>query len=167
MSKEIILGYGVFSINGVDVALTRGGGKLVIERTYKQIEADGDYGPVKGRIRKDRSVAMLALRALELLATNLPKMYPATELDTDTPGTETFKAKEDIETGDYQDTVKFTGETANGKDIVVTVENAINLENLDWEMLDKDEVVAEITYTGTYLDTARKTEPWKVDYVTP
>lgn len=164
--EEIVLGYGVFSIGTTDIALTRGGGSFKVERTYKQIQADGDYGPVKDRIRKDGSVATLTLNALELLATNLPDMYPATELDTGTAGTEEFKATADIASADYQASIKFTGETVNGKSVVIEIENAINLENIDWPLVDKDEVVAEVTYTATYLETARTTEPWNVKYIT-
>ena len=57
MANDIILGDGVFAIGATDVGLTRGGGTLTIEREYRTIEADGDYGPVKGRIRKIKSVA--------------------------------------------------------------------------------------------------------------
>lgn len=167
MSDEIVLGYGVFSIGSVDIGLTRGGGQFTVTREYKEILADGDYGPVKGRIRKDKSVATLTIRALEIEASNLPAMYPATSLDTTTvSGTSTLEAKEDVEDADYNATVKFTGTTATGKNVVITLENAINLDPIDWSMIDKDEVIAELKFTGTYLDTARNTEPWSIDYVT-
>lgn len=168
MPEEILLGYGIFSVGAVDIALTRGGGKFLVERTYREIQADGDFGPVKGRIKKDRSVCSLSLMALEMLEANLPIMYPATELDTTTvPGTGTLSAKEDIEEADYNDTAKFTGKTLSGKDIVIEIEDAINLGNIDWALIDKDEVVPEIVYTGTYDPAARTTEPWHIDYVTP
>ena len=51
-AESIILGDGVFAVNGTDIALTRGGGQFLIEREYREIPADGDYSPVKGRIRK-------------------------------------------------------------------------------------------------------------------
>jgi hypothetical protein len=31
--------------------------------------------------------------------------------------------------------------------------------------VDKEEVVAAITYTGTYDESDRTTEPWSVEYV--
>src|SRR5690625_2044576 len=89
---DIILGDGVLAVGGVDIALTRGGGQFTVEREYRQIEADGDYGPVKGRQRKVSSVARLTVNALEILADNLDKFYPAT---TVTGGA--FTGKEDIE----------------------------------------------------------------------
>lgn len=164
---DVILGEGVFSIGAADIALVRGGGKFAVEREYRQIEADGDIGPVKGRIRKVKSIAKLSVKALEMLPANLPKMYPATELDTvGTPGHAILTGKEDIEESDYQDTVKFTGKTKGGKSVVITVKNAINLENLNWDLVDKNEIVAEVNYTATYLESDRTTEPWNIDIAT-
>lgn len=165
--ENIILGDGVFSVRGTDIAVTRGGGSFVVEREYRQIEADGDMGPVKGRIRKVKSVAKLSLNALEVLPANIPKFYPALNEDTTTtPGTSTIKATDDIVDADYQATVKWTGKTKAGKAVVITLENAINLENIQWDLKDKDEIVPAITYTATYLESTRTTEPWKIDYVT-
>lgn len=163
---DIILGDGVFSVNGADIALTRGGGQFTVERTYRQIPADGDYGPVKGRIRKTQSIAKIVVNALEMLPANLPSYYPATENTNDVgpPAADTFKAKADIEDTDYQDTVTWTGKTKGGRGVVITIENAINLENLDLSLVDKEEVIAALTYTASYLETARTTEPWSVVY---
>lgn len=163
MSENILLGEGVFSIGGVDIGLTRGGGQLTIEREYKEVEADGDYGPVKGRVRKIRSIAKLVLNALELIPANLPKLYPAISLAS-SGGTDTITGKTDIETTDYNDTVEWTGKTAGGRPVIITLQNAINMESIDWALQDKDEVVPAITYTATYLDSARTTEPWKIEY---
>ena len=165
MSEEYILGSGVFSIGGVDVALTRGGGSFAIERIYKIVEADGDMGPVKGRIRKDGSVAKLTMNALEVLSENIGKMYPAMAVDATTvPGTATVTGALGIVDGDYSE-VTWTGETSTGKSLVITLSNAINLENFDWTMADKDEVVPALTYTGAYDPTTRQTEPWKIDFI--
>ena len=161
--SKIMLGDGIFAINGVPIARTRGGGSFSVEREYREIEADGDYGPVKGRIRKIESRPHLVLNALSLISPALKSMYPATEIETN-GGTETFRAKEDIEDSDYINVVSFTGETKSGKQVHIEVYNAINLENIDWELVDKEEVVPEINYTGTYLEGNRKEEPWKVDY---
>ena len=162
---DYMLGYGVFSVGGVDIALTRGGGQFTIERTYKEIVADGDYGPVMERIRKDGSRAKLVIRALEIVSTNLAAMYPALSVDTTTvAGTATVTGAADIVTADYNDVV-FTGVTKSGKSVVITLEDAINLENLDWALVDKDEVVAELTYTATYTEATRTTEPWSIDFV--
>lgn len=162
---DIILGDGVFSIGTTDIALTRGGGQFVVEREYRQIEADGDYGPVKGRIRKIRSISKLTMNALELLPANFSKLYPATDVDsTTTPGTDAITAKDDIQDEDYNDVVTWTGKTKSGRDVIITLQNAINLENIDWTMQDKNEIVPALTYTAAYTEGS-KSEPWKIEYV--
>ena len=164
MTEDIILGDGIFAVNGVDVARTRGGGALVIAREYREILADGDYGPVKGRIRKIKSVAKLTLNALTVLSSNLGKFYPGTNLDASGTGVNVWNAKADIEDDDYQDTVSWTGATKTGLQVYIEIQNAINLENIDWSLVDKDEVVPQIVYTATYDEDNRTVEPWNIEY---
>jgi hypothetical protein len=160
----IILGDGIFALDGTDIARTRGGGTFAIEREYREIEADGDYGPVKGRLRKIRSVAKLTLNALTILSTNLDKFYPATEVDTSGAGVNVWKAKADIEDSDYQPTVSWTGFTKSGLQVYIELQDGINLENIDWSLVDKDEVVPQLVYTATYDENNRTVEPWNVEY---
>ena len=161
MPNDIILGDGVFSIGATDVGLTRGGGTLTVEREYRTIEADGDYGPVKGRIRKIKSVAKLSMNALEILTTNIPKMYPAVSNTVGTlPATDTITGKADIEDADYNDTITWTGKTTGGRSVVITLKNTINLENIEWGLIDKEEIISALTYTAAYDPATRTIEPW-------
>ena len=169
--ENIVLGDGTFSVGGTTIAVTRGGGEFMLEREYRPIEADGDYGPVKGRIRLIKSVAKLKIRALEILPANIPKFYPAMSEDTTTvAGTSTITGMdgtiEDVQSGDYNSTVVWTGKTKAGKAVTITLNDAINLENISWPLIDKDEIVPELTYTACYTEGSETTEPWKVDYVT-
>lgn len=75
-ASEIMLGAGVVSIDGVDVALTRGGSQFVVEREFREINADGDRGAVEGRIVMDASRPKLTLNTLQIL-TKLADLYPA------------------------------------------------------------------------------------------
>lgn len=74
-SGEIILGAGLFYIGSTAIALTRGGGKFSVSREFRQIKADGDRGPVKGRVVMEGSVATLSLNTLQIL-TRLTDLYP-------------------------------------------------------------------------------------------
>ena len=80
-ADEIILGAGVFSIDNTDVALTRGGGSFVVEREFRDINADGDRGTVKDRVVIDASRATLTLNALTFL-TSMPKVFAAISVTT-------------------------------------------------------------------------------------
>lgn len=165
-THEIFLGEGVFYIGETPIGLTRGGGQFTVEREIRQIEADGDKGPVKGRNVIDKSTPKLVMNALQIIGENLPKMYPGLKVsDSDSKKVVTGTGK--IVDSDYQDFVKFVGMTDKGKEVVIKVENAINLENIDWTLTDKDEVVPALTYTGCYKeDSAAEYEPWSVTYAT-
>lgn len=78
-NAEMILGVGKFYIgtsaeDAELVGLTRGGGSFVVEREYRDINADDDPGAVEGRISKDTARPKLKLVALQWL-TKLPKLY--------------------------------------------------------------------------------------------
>lgn len=77
--NEIILGVGKFHIgtsatDAKPVALTRGGGSFVVEREYRDINADEDPGSVAGRILKDTGRPKLKLVALQWL-TKVSQLY--------------------------------------------------------------------------------------------
>lgn len=75
-AKEILLGLGVFAIDGTDVALVRGGGAFKVEREFRDIAADGDKGSVKDRVVMDTERAKLSMNVLTML-TSIKSMYPA------------------------------------------------------------------------------------------
>jgi len=173
MANNILLGEGTFTINGTAVALVRGGGKFMVEREYTIIEADGDICPVKGRIKKAKSVAKLEVNALEFLGGNIDKMFPALTKTSGTASTglqpyTVANTAIDVASTDYSTSVTFTGKTLAGQAVVVTLENAINLENIDFALVDKEQVVAKLVFTACATDgTAgtRQIEPWKVTYI--
>ena len=75
-ADDIVLGAGVVTIGSNDVALTRGGSHFTVEREYREINADGDRGPVKDRVVMEGSRATLELNALQVI-TKLTDLYPA------------------------------------------------------------------------------------------
>ena len=77
----ILLGAGVVSIGGTNVALTRGGSQFTVEREFRNINADGDRGTVKGRVVMDASEATLTLNALTFL-TNMGGEFAAIAVST-------------------------------------------------------------------------------------
>lgn len=160
---NIVFGDGVFSVNGVDVALTRGGGQFLIENEYRSIPADGDYGDVKDRIRIIGQKAKIKFNSLELLPSNIAKFYPSMNRSTADSTKDVITGTLDISIVDYS-TVTWTGKTKAGKAVVITLYNAINLENLDWSLVDKEEVVPELTFTATYNENTRKSPPWQIEF---
>ena len=56
------------------IGLTRGGGSFVVEREYREINADEDPGPVEGRIVQEGGRPKLKLKALQWL-TKVSTLY--------------------------------------------------------------------------------------------
>jgi hypothetical protein len=139
----------------------------VVEREIRQIEADGDMGPVKGRNYLDKETAKLTVNALELFTiTEMTKYYPGMSVtpdDVETPTKNTLTSTLSIVAGDYND-VKWVGKTLDGKAVTINVTDALNLGNLDWSLEDKNEVVAALEFTACYDPAAMTTAPWSVDY---
>lgn len=75
-ASEIVLGVGIFYIGSTAVALCRGGGKFTVEREYREQNADGDRGMVKGRVVLESSRAKLNMNMLTWL-TKITDIWPA------------------------------------------------------------------------------------------
>lgn len=78
-ASEIILGAGKFYIDGNLVALTRGGGQFTVEREYREINADGDRGAVKGRVVMEGSRPKLTMNVLTML-TSISSIYSSLQV---------------------------------------------------------------------------------------
>lgn len=74
-SQGIMTGVGIFYIDDTPIALSRGGGKFTVEREFREINADGDRGPVEDRIVMEGSRATLTMNTLQIL-TRLADLYP-------------------------------------------------------------------------------------------
>jgi hypothetical protein len=158
-ADKILLGMGVVTIGTTPIGLTRGGSAFVIEREYRNIEADGDRGVVKGRTVIDSENAKLTVNGLELFtAADMTKYYPGMSVVTNKM-TSTLTIVE----GDYND-VTWVGKTKDGKAVTIKVENALNLSNLEWTLEDKSEVVPSLEFTATYDEAARDVAPWNVEF---
>jgi hypothetical protein len=166
-AEKILLGMGVVTVGTTPIGLTRGGSVFVVEREYRNIEADGDKGPVKGRQVIDSENAKLTVNALELFsAADMTKYYPAMKITPDsetTPTKNTMTSTLQIVEGDYND-VKWVGKTKDGKAVTIIVENALNMGNLEWTLEDKNEVVPSLEFTATYDEATKDTPPWNVDF---
>ena len=83
---EILLGVGKFYVGEASesaacVGLTRGGGSFVVEREYREINADEDPGAVEGRIVQEAGRPKLKLNALQWL-TKITELYTGIKTTT-------------------------------------------------------------------------------------
>lgn len=164
---NIIFGEGVVSIDGKPIGLTKDGAKFTVEYAYRAIEADGDKKKVKGRIVKDSAVAKLEINHLEVL-TDLVKLHPGLNVDTTTKeGYTIIRGTNGIDDENDYHKVSFKGKTKDGRECEVAIDEAINLENLEWEFKDKNEVVDKATFEGVEDEEDDGTdEGWSIAYKT-
>ena len=153
-NQEIVLGLGAFYIydgeEAVKIAYTRGGGKFAVERTCRPISFDGlkAYAAEEMLIIDEENVS-LEMNMLSIFTdADLTFLYPAMKTTTSAQGTE-ITSNDDlaIKTDDYRK-VEWKGITNTGKPIVISIENAVNVSNIDWSMQDRDEVLQTISYKG-------------------
>ena len=84
---EILLGAGKFyvgtsSTEASAVGLTRGGGSFVVEREYREINADDDPGAVEGRIVQDAGRPKLKFNSLQWV-TKIANLYAGIKVATE------------------------------------------------------------------------------------
>lgn len=160
---NIVLGEGVFYVGTTPIGFTRDGGNFSVEYENHEIKADGDKGPAKGRIRRTKAVAKLQINHLEML-TEIDKMHPGTSVAT-SEGKKVMTDSGVISDADYHQ-VNFVGSTNAGKELSILLKNAINLENISWDLKDKDEIIDVVTYTATYDDSDTSGNvPYSVEWV--
>ncbi|AMC94215.1 hypothetical protein AOC36_09535 [Erysipelothrix larvae] len=156
---KILLGYGIVEIDGSPVGLTRGGSTFNVERTFRNIEADGDRGPVKGRIAFDSETAKLVVNALEIFDIDTIKtVYAAMGKDTNV-----LSSKPSISEDDYHQVV-WRGKTHDGSEVVIELPQAISLSNLDFTFEDKNEVVPALEFTATYKEDSRDESSYSITF---
>lgn len=83
---EILLGVGKFYVgtsktDAQCVGLTRGGGSFVVEREYREINADDDPGAVEGRMDQTSGRPKLKLKTLQWL-TKISTLYSGMKTTT-------------------------------------------------------------------------------------
>lgn len=163
--NNILLGKGIFRLDGQPIGATQGGGKFTVEREYRDIAIDGAPGKIKEMTTKEGSTPTLEINHLEIISDDILKRHPALKSTTVEGGKTKITGCKDIKDTDYH-TVEFVGYTKGGKEVVITIENAINLENIEFEVKEKSEVIDKCTFTGTYpVDFDDEYEPWFIEYV--
>lgn len=165
--KKVMLGLGAVYINYGEVdekqlGATQGGGTFSYEQNVKEIEYDGALGDTKGMKRIHGGKAMFSFKGLELIDKDKIKyaVLAATVKDG-TLKTKTYDmitSTELISDADYLKNVAFVGRRADGKEIIIILENALSDGKLEMAILEDKEVVPELSFTG-HRDPANITAP--------
>ena len=80
--------------------------------------------------------------------------------------TKTITGTGAVTVADFND-VKWVGLTKGGNAITITIKNAINMGNIDWTFAEKNDVVPQVVFTGTYDNTDQASsstaENWTIE----
>jgi len=172
-ANDIFLGEGVvyknYGVAGTAVlGATAGGSKLELDRKIKDIKYDGAYGSTRGLRRYETYECKLMINFLKMTYTNLAYGLPLTVSDgADADGT--FKKivfDLEIASTDVLTNVAFVGQKHDGKQVLIILNNALNIDKINLDFKEKDEVTSEMTYTGFYTFAAPTIPPLEIwDYI--
>lgn len=174
--ENILFGEGAFYFNFGEtdeavVGAVNGGGVEFVDMTWREPEFTGKRGPVQG-LKKVQSVTpVIRFNSVEIAnSTNLTKFF--SYLDITNSATAATDGKEVIEftlnpdATKYLKNVTFVGEDYEGKDVVISVLNALGDGALNLALENNADVVPEVTFTGHYTSTDLKAVPFKMERFT-
>lgn len=128
------------------VGATKGGSSITIEPEFYSVEPDGSTVAIKDFKRKVGEKATLEVNFLELTA-DLIKSAVVGKNGTSADSTyDVIESKDAIEEGDYWENIAFVGETLDGKNIIVILDNALCTSGLSLEGKNKEEGVGKYTF---------------------
>jgi hypothetical protein len=143
----------------VVVGATKGGGEFNDGAEFRQREADGDLGPVKGAIDLIKLNPILTVNALKIDKTNLQKFFAGMSLDDADAIYSKLTRMVDL-TNSYIENVAFVGQNRSGTDMVIILYNALGDGALVMAFTKDEEIVPEVQFTATFDPTTfDRTDP--------
>ncbi|PFT89517.1 hypothetical protein COK66_20235 [Bacillus cereus] len=155
----LVLGEGAiianFGIKDKEVPLgaLRGGGAFTYEPEFKAVEYNGSKGDTKGFKRIVSSKTQLKTGGmLEFFDPAKVKLaFPGAEVEKRKKGEKEYDvitSHERVNMDSYLENIAFVGETADGRDVIIIVENALNDSSIEAAFEGGDEMAPEATFTG-------------------
>ena len=149
----------------VCLGATRGGNTFNIETEYKEMEADGAKGVVKGSRRITRVTGTLVANFLEISTDILQIALPgSSSTTTGSPASyDVITRALDIALTDYMTNVAIVGEMNGESDpLVLILKNVLADGNLEIAFADNDESVIAVTFTAHFDPASMDAEPWEI-----
>jgi hypothetical protein len=164
-SGEVRINYVSTASPGTLLGATRGGSTYTIETEYREMPVDGAKGPVKGGRRITRVVAKLVANFVEMSTDLFERNLPGSSHTTNGDGHDIVARSLQLADADYITNVAIIGEISDG-DVsipgILLVKNAIGDGNVEIGLVDNDESVNKVQFTGHFLPSDLDTEPWAI-----
>lgn len=147
------------------VGATKGGSTLTITPEFYSVEPDGSTVAIKDFKRKVGEKATLEVNFLELTADLIKSAVIGDNGTSEDSNYDVIESKGAIEEGDYWENIAFVGETLDGKNIIVILDNALCTSGLSLEGKNKEESVGKYTFEcHADAETSLTTLPYHIYY---
>ena len=159
-------GSGSWNFDDSCVGATKGGSTLKITPEFYSVEPDGSTVAIKDFKRKVGETATLEVNFLELTKDLIKSAVVGKDgTSADSTGYDVIESKDSIAEGDYWENIAFVGETLDGKNIIVILDNALCTSGLSLEGKNKEEGVGKYTFEcHADAETSLTTLPYHIYY---
>lgn len=128
------------------VGATQGGSKVSIKPEFKKIEVDGAMVAVKGLQVKVGETATMEVNFIELTKEIMKMTVAGKEGTSEDTKYDLIESKSKIEDGDYLENIAFVGETLDGRNIIVIMDNVLCTSGFEADGKNKEEGVFTLTF---------------------
>lgn len=147
------------------VGATKGGSTLAITPEFYSVTPDGSTVAIKDFKRKVGETATMEINMLELTADLIKAAVIGKDGESIDSNYSVIESKDAIVEGDYWENIAFVGETLDGKNIIVILDNALCTSGLSIEGKNKEEGVGKYTFEcHADASTSLTTLPYRIYY---
>lgn len=128
------------------IGATQGGSKVSIKPEFKKIEVDGAMVAVKGLQVKIGETATMEVNFIELTKDIMSTAVVGKNGTSEDSKFDLIESKARIEDGDYLENIAFVGETLDGRNVIVIMDNVLCTSGFEADGKNKEEGVFTCTF---------------------
>jgi hypothetical protein len=143
-----------------EIGAHRGGIKFNIDRDFRHIDFNGQYGKIEGNNVITKSEPTIEFDLLELSYQNFEDCFAGLVV-TDEGAYHKIAEDLAIAAGDYHENVAWLGQTHAGKYAAIILFNALGNGKIEMNIKDKEDIVLGTKFEGHYGTATPTTPPWE------
>ena len=160
---------GSASALGTILGATRGGGSFTVTRELRTPDVDGKRYGFKGDTFVDSVEAQISTTLIEITPENLEDAFGSATLATSSNGlVQTLTLNTAIDTDDYLTNICWVGDIADGRYVLIALNNALNQADISLTFTDKGEGTLPVEFHAKQDDVNDyDTAPFEIVYFSP
>ena len=160
---------GSASALGTILGATRGGGSFTVTRELRTPDVDGKRYGFKGDTFVDSVEAQISTTLIEITPENLEDAFGSATLATSSNGlVQTLTLNTAIDTDDYLTNICWVGDIADGRYVLIALDNALNQADISLTFTDKGEGTLPVEFHAKQDDVNDyDTAPFEILYFSP